>query len=145
MPPWFRSASPFQVTGMASSSPTSRSVSSNERRVVRPEGQARRRIPYSPGIDTGERVYVAGMTGRGSDAAAEARAALDNIRSTLEAASVDFGDVESTWVYLADVRDWEAVRAVLDEVLGADAPEPTVVGSRLMGRSIVEIQIVVKR
>ncbi len=85
------------------------------------------------------------MTGRGGDAAEEARAALGRIRSTLEAASLDFTDVENVWVYLADVRDWDAVRAVLDETLGADAPEPTVVGSRLMGRSIVEIQIVVKR
>jgi len=120
-------------------------VSSSERSVVRPEGQVRRRIPFSPGIDTGDRVYVAGMTGRGSDAAEEARSALGRIRSTLESAAVGFGDVENVWVYLADVRDWDAVRAVLNETLGADAPEPTVVGSRLMGRSIVEIQIVVKR
>ena len=120
-------------------------VSSGERSVVRPAGQARGRAPFSPGIDTGDRVYVAGMTGRGANAAEEARAALGRIRSTLEAASVDFGDVENVWVYLANIRDWDAVSAVLDETLGADAPEPTVVGSRLMGRSIVEIQVVVKR
>lgn len=120
-------------------------VTSGDRSVVRADGEARGRNPYSPGIDTGDRVYVAGMTGRGNDAAEEARAALGRIRSTLDAASVDFGDVENVWVYLADVRDWDAVRAVLDEALGPDAPEPTVVGSRLMGRSIVEIQIVVKR
>ncbi len=120
-------------------------VSSPDRGVVRPEGQARPRSPYSPGIDTGHRVYLAGMTGRGSDAAEEARSALGRIRSTLEAASLDFTDVENVWVYLADVRDWDAVRAVLDETLAADAPEPTVVGNRLMGRSVVEIQLVMKR
>jgi 2-iminobutanoate/2-iminopropanoate deaminase len=120
-------------------------VSSSERGVVRSEGQARGRIPFSPGIDTGHRVYVAGMTGRGSDAAEEARSALGRIRTTLESAGVGLGDVENVWVYLADVRDWDVVRAVLDETLGADAPEPTVVGSRLMGRSIVEIQVVAKR
>lgn len=120
-------------------------VSSGERSVVRPEGQARRHIPLSPAIDTGDRVYVAGMTGQGSDAGEEARVALGSIRSTLDAASVGFDDVEEVWVYLADIRDWDAVRAALDETLGPDAPEPTVVGSRLMGRSMVEIQIVVKR
>ncbi len=120
-------------------------VSSPERSVVRPEGQARRRIPFSPAIDTGERVYVAGMTGRGADAAEEARVALSSIQATLSAASVGFEDLEDVWVYLGDVRDWEAVRAVLDETLGAGAPEPTVVGSRLMGRGVVEIQVVVKR
>ncbi len=120
-------------------------VSSGERRVVRPEGQARRRIPFSPAIDTGDRVYVAGATGQGSDAAEEARVALGSIRARLDAASVSFDDVEEVWVYLADVRDADAVRAVLDETLGPDAPEPTMVGSRLMGRSTVEIQMVAKR
>lgn len=54
-------------------------------------------------------------------------------------------DVEDVWVYLADVRDWDAVKAVLDETLGEAAREPTVVGTRLMGRSLVEIQVIVKR
>jgi enamine deaminase RidA (YjgF/YER057c/UK114 family) len=119
--------------------------STTRRRVVRPEGQARRQLPFSPGIDTGDRLYLAGVVGRGSDAAEEARAALDNIRSTLEAASRSFDDVENVWVYLADIRDWDAVRAVLAEAMGDDAPEPTVVGTRLMGRSGVEIQMVAGR
>ncbi len=95
--------------------------SSSYRSVVRAVGQAARRLPFSPGIDTGDRVYVAGTTGRGSDVAEEARAALDGIRSTLEAASVGFEDVENVWVYLADVRDWDVVRAVLHETLGDGA------------------------
>ena len=119
--------------------------STSTRSIVLAEGQARPRSPYSPGIDTGDRVYVAGNTGRGGDAAEEARAALRGIESTLEAASVGFADVESVWVYLADVRDWDAVRAVLDETLGEGHPQPTVVGSRLVGSSRVEIQIVVRR
>ncbi len=119
--------------------------SSSRRSVVLAEGQARPRSPYSPAIDTGDRVYVAGVTGRGSDAAEETRVALERIGSTLEAASVGFGDVENVWVYLADVRDWDAVRAVLDETLGDGAPEATVVGTRLVGRGRVEIQIVIKR
>jgi enamine deaminase RidA (YjgF/YER057c/UK114 family) len=119
--------------------------STSHRRVARAEGQARRQLPFSPGIDTGDRLYLAGVVGRGVDPAEEARAALDGIRSTLEAASRGFEDVENVWVYLADVRDWEVVQAVLDETLGDGAPEPTVVGTRLMGRSGVEIQMVAGR
>jgi len=119
--------------------------SSPDRRVVLAEGQTAPSSPYSRGIDTGGRVYLAGVTGRGSDAAEETRAALASIASTLEAASVDFGDVEDVWVYLAEIRDWDAVRAVLEQTLGDGAPEPTVVGTRLVGRSLVEIQIVVRR
>jgi len=119
--------------------------STSLRSVARPEGQARRQLPFSPGIDTGDRLYLAGVVGRGGDPAEQARAALDGIRSTLEAASRGFEDVENVWVYLADVRDWGAVQAVLDETLGDGAPEPTVVGTRLMGRSGVEIQMVAGR
>jgi len=117
--------------------------SSPDRKVVRPE--ARGRSPYSPGIDTGDRVYLAGVTARGSDAAEETRAALASISTTLEAASIGFDDVESVWVFLTDLDDWSAVRAELDATLGDGAPEPTVIGTRLMGPSRVEIQIVLKR
>jgi 2-iminobutanoate/2-iminopropanoate deaminase len=116
--------------------------SSSRRGVVRAEGQARRQLPFSPGIDTGDRLYLAGVVGRGGDVAEEARAALDGIRSTLEAASKGFGDVENVWVYLADIRDWDVVRAELEEKMGAEMPVPTVVGTRLMGQSGVEIQMV---
>ena len=117
--------------------------SSSERKVVRAEGQAPGRLPFSPGIDTGHRLYLAGVVGRGSDASEQTRAALYDIRSTLEAASRSFGDVEDIWVYLADVRDRDVVRTILNETMGDDMPTPTIVGARLMGRSGVEIQMVV--
>jgi len=87
-------------------------------------------------------LYLAGVVGRGADVAEEARAALDGIRSTLEAASKGFSDVENVWVYLADIRDWGVVQGILKETMGEDMPAPTVVGTRLMGRSGVEIQMV---
>lgn len=110
--------------------------------VVRAPGQTRRDLPFSPGIDTGSRLYLAGVVGRGSDIAEETRSALDGILSTLAAASRDFSDVENVWVYLADIRDWDAVRGIMMETMGPDMPVPTVVGTRLMGRSGVEIQVV---
>ena len=114
----------------------------SHREVVRAEGQARGQNPFSPGIDTGERLYLAGMVGRGNDVAEETRSALDRVRSTLEAGSRDFRDVESVWVYLADIRDWDVVQAILKDTMGNDMPVPTVIGTRLMGRSGVEIQVV---
>jgi len=118
-------------------------VSSVQRALVRPE--ARGASPYSPAIDTGDRVYVAGVTGRGADAEEEARTALGSIGMTLDAASLGFGDVEEVWVYLADVRERGAVADVLAEVMGPGAPEPTVVVTRTMGRAIVEIQVTATR
>ena len=117
--------------------------SSSERKVVRAEGRAPGRLPFSAGIDTGDRLYLAGVVGRGSDASEQTRAALDDIRSTLEAASRSFEDVEDIWVYLADVRDRDVVQTILNETIGDDMPTPTIVGARLMGRSGVEIQMVI--
>ncbi len=117
--------------------------SSSERKVVRAEGRAPGRLPFSPGIDTGDRLYLAGVVGRGSNASEQTRAALDDIRSTLEAASRSFEDVEDIWVYLADVRDRDVVQTILNETIGDDMPTPTIVGARLIGRSGVEIQMVI--
>ena len=117
--------------------------SSSERKVVRAEGRARGRLPFSPGIDTGSRLYLAGVVGRGSDAGEQTRSALADIRSTLEAGSKSFEDVEDIWVYLADVRDRDIVQTILNETIGDDMPTPTIVGARLMGRSGVEIQMVI--
>ena len=83
------------------------------------------------------------MVGRGNDAGEQTRSALANIRSTIEAGSSSFGDVEDIWVYLADVRDRDVVQTILNETIGDDMPTPTIVGSRLMGRSGVEIQMVI--
>ena len=118
---------------------------SDERRVVLREGQRRGRSPLSPAIATGERVWLSGMLARGDDAAGEARNTLANLGATLEAAGLDFGDVEDVWVYLTDVRDAEAVKEVLAEVMPEGAPVPTVAGLPLVGRLGVEIQMTARR
>ena len=114
---------------------------SNERRVVLREGQRLGRSPLSPAIATGERVWLSGMLSRGDDAAAEARNTLGSLGATLEAAGLDFGDVIDVWVYLTNVGDAQAVLDVLTEVMPDGAPEPTLAGLPLVGRSTVEIQM----
>jgi 2-iminobutanoate/2-iminopropanoate deaminase len=114
----------------------------SRRDVIRIEGEAPRGLPFSPGIDTGERQYLAGVVGRGADVAEETRAAMERIGAILGAASKTFADVESVWVYLADIRDWDTVHGILKETMGEGMPLPTVVGSRLMGKAGVEIQVV---
>ena len=67
---------------------------SDERRVVRREGQQPGSSPLSPAIATGERVWLSGMLAPGDDAEGEARATLDNLGATLEAAGLG---ISGTW------------------------------------------------
>ena len=116
------------------------------RMVVMAEGQQRSRAPLSPAISTGNRVYLSGMLGGAGDVAAQTRTTLNNLLGTLRAAEMDFSHLVDVWVYVTDMRQWEAVKRVLDEVLPAGAPQPTVVGTPLMGANfLVEIQMVAER
>jgi len=116
------------------------------RKVVMAEGQQRSRAPLSPAISTGNRLYLSGMLGSGPDVAAQTRTTLDNLLGTLQAAGMDFSHVVDSWVYVTDMRQWEAVKRVLDEVLPAGGHQPTVVGTPLMGANfLVEIQMVAER
>lgn len=119
--------------------------SSDARAVVRPAGQGPGRAPLSPAIDTGERLWLAGMLAAGEDIPAQTRNTLDRLNATLEAAELDFSNVRNVWVYLTDVRDAEAVLEVLGEVMPEGAPEPTVAGLPLVGRLGVEIQMMAVR
>lgn len=119
---------------------------SSSRKVVMAEGQQRSRAPLSPAISTGNRLYLSGMLGGTGDVAAQTRTTLDNLLGTLRAAGLDFAHLVDVWVYVTDIRQWDAVKRVLDEVLPAGAPQPTVVGTPLMGANfLVEIQMAAER
>lgn len=118
---------------------------SDARAVVRPAGQGPGRAPLSPAIDTGARLWLAGMLAAGEDIPAQTRNTLYRLNATLEAAEMDFSNVRNVWVYLTDVRDAEAVLEVLGEVMPEGAPEPTVAGLPLVGRLGVEIQMMAVR
>lgn len=119
---------------------------STSRKVVMAEGAQRSRAPLSPAIGTENRLYLSGMLGGAGDAAAQTRSTLDNLLGTLRAAGMDFSHLVDVWVYVTDMRQWDAVKRVLDEVLPAGGPQPTIVGTPLMGANfLVEIQMVAER
>ncbi len=73
--------------------------------------------PYSPGIQTGNMVFLSGQlgidpaTGKMPEGVeAQAKQSLANVEALLTAAGATFADVVKTTVYLADIADFAAGR-----------------------------------
>ena len=75
--------------------------------------------PYSPGIQTGNMVFLSGQlgidpaTGKMPEGVeAQAKQSLANVEALLTAAGATFVDVVKTTVYLADIADFAAFNEV---------------------------------
>ena len=75
--------------------------------------------PYSPGIQTGNMVFLSGQlgidpaTGKMPESVeAQAKQSLANVEALLTAAGATFADVVKTTVYLADIADFAAVNEI---------------------------------
>lgn len=122
------------------------------RRVVLAEGTSPPRSPYSPAIAVGNRLYLAGMVGSGpegfarGDVAAQTRQTLSNLRATLAAAEMEFGDVVSVTTFVTDIRHYDRVLEAYQDVMGGHNPPHTVVGAPLMSPDLlVEIMMVAEK
>ena len=115
-------------------------------------GAVRPRSPYSPAIAVDDRLFLAGMLGRGprgyapGDVEVQTRQTLENLRATLAAAGMSFANVVEATVFVADIRRHDAVTRILQEVMDTPRVSTTVVGSRLMSAdAIVEIMMTAAR
>jgi 2-iminobutanoate/2-iminopropanoate deaminase len=107
--------------------------------------------PYSQAIVAAGLVWVSGQialdpaTGTlvGPDVEAEARQALRNLRTILEAAGSGLDRVVRATLYLTDMDDFERVNRVWAEHFGADPPaRATVEVGRLPRGARVEVDAV---
>jgi 2-iminobutanoate/2-iminopropanoate deaminase len=123
---------------------------SRGRRVIRPEKSPNVGLPLSPGILTGNTLYIAGHVGRdpvtsrlvAGGIESEARQALANIREVLRAAGMDFSDVTTVTAYLASFDDFQKFNAVYRESFPTDPPaRATVQVAALNDHARVELQM----
>lgn len=84
------------------------------------KGNRERLGPYSDAIQANGWVFVSGQLGldpatgilAGSDAASQARQALENVSSVLNAADLSPDNVVKATVYLTDLKDFKVVNEV---------------------------------
>jgi 2-iminobutanoate/2-iminopropanoate deaminase len=107
-------------------------------------------LPYSDGIVAGNTLYIAGQEGEDEKGnlkpggiEAETRGALENLVKIVKAAGFELKDVVSVTVYLADLKEFEAMNKVYREFIPDPKPaRATVQVVRLVNDARVEISAI---
>lgn len=116
-------------------------------------GETKTMGPYSPGIDVGDTVYLAGQIGLKDGEMveggieAETHQVMKNAEAILKNAGLDFGNVVKTTVFLADIDDFQAMNAVYASYFEGTTPpaRSTVAVSALAAGAMVEIDFIAVR
>ncbi|HEX6307250.1 MAG TPA: Rid family detoxifying hydrolase [Longimicrobiales bacterium] len=111
------------------------SPSSANREVIAPRG-ASTVAPYSPAIRHGDLVFLSGQIGlrpgtrelAAGGVSAETEQALENVRTVLDAAGLTPADVVKCTVFLADMRDYDAMNTVYGRFFVSAPPARSAVG-----------------
>ena len=104
----------------AAPKPAVNAVPANDVQFLHPFGAPTR--PFSPAVRVGNLVFLAGQIGTSSGAAgggvvpggieAETRQTLENIKRTLEAIGLSMDRVVKCTVFMADMKEWDAMNAI---------------------------------
>jgi 2-iminobutanoate/2-iminopropanoate deaminase len=121
--------------------------------VIAPPGLQIAGVPFSPGVKAGDLYHIAGTMGTDSGGKivaggieVQTRKALENIGTILKAGGMDYKDVVSTNVYLADMRDFDGMNKVYREVFKTNPPVRATIQADLMLRGgQVEISAIAAR
>lgn len=99
-------------------------------------------LGYSRAVKVGGSIHVAGTTGSGATAAEQLKAALEVVKTVLEANGSGLKDVVRTRLFVTDISQWESIGKVHGDYFGAIRPAMAMVEvSRLIDPALlVEIE-----
>lgn len=141
--------SAFFATLIMSGSPSVLVAQSSMLQAIRPAGAPVSSAPYSPGILAGGTLYISGqgsLDAEGkhpADFPDQVRQALHNVRNTLQAAGMDYGNITWLNIYLVSSSDIDAMDKVYWGEIGSDPPARTVlVVAALPNQERIEINCI---
>ena len=118
-----------------------------QKKAIHPKG-ARPGGPYTPGILSGNTLYVAGQVGRDASGKYpeafedEVKQTLENVKLILTEAGFDFSHAVNVQVYLTDISQFDAMNKVYMTYFPEPRPARTTAGiSKLVGPARIEITV----
>lgn len=123
-------------------------------RAINPSGAPGALAAYSPAIDTGSFVFLAGQvgldpaTGQLVEGGIEAQVerVLKNITAVLDAAGLSMADVVKTTCFLADIGDFEAFNSVYARFVADPPPARSTFAVKALPRgALIEIEAIAFR
>jgi 2-iminobutanoate/2-iminopropanoate deaminase len=106
--------------------PASVCVAQSKRQFIYPK-EFKSGRPYSPGVKVGDTLYIAGQVDKDpqtgaqpGDIAAQTRMAMNNMGHVLRAAGMDYSNVVSCHVQLAEMGNYKAMNEVYGGYFGPD-------------------------
>ena len=103
--------------------------------IIIPPSSAPPLAPYSPGVRSGNAVYVSGTLPMDSDGntvgledvVTQTRHVLESVKSVIEAAGGSMSDIVYNMIFLKDINDYSAMNSVYEKYFDKNPP------ARLLG------------
>jgi 2-iminobutanoate/2-iminopropanoate deaminase len=126
-----------------------------ERAVIASDGAPKAIGPYSQAISAGHLVFLSGQIGldptgktelSSLDVEAQTHRAMDNLAAVLRAAGLSMKDVVATTLYVADLKDFDAINRAYGSYFASSAPARSTVQVAALPRGAkIEIAAIASR
>jgi len=106
--------------------------------------------PYSQWMISGNMFYSSGQIGVNPDTlllkewglTGQTHQVMKNLKAVLESANLNYNSIVKTTIYIADIRDYEAVNMIYKEYVTHKAARSSMAVAALPMNALVEIEVI---